>query len=46
MAITPLDQKAALIILELEKGIVSYPAVHPIDDLVKRILELLKKRFE
>jgi isochorismate hydrolase len=30
MAITPLDQKAALVIIDLQKGIVSYPTAHPI----------------
>jgi nicotinamidase-related amidase len=40
MAITPLDQKAALVIIDLQKGVVSYPTAHPIDDVVKRASEL------
>jgi hypothetical protein len=40
MAITtPLDQKAAVII-DLQKGVVSYPTARPIDDVVKRASEL------
>lgn len=40
MAMTPLDLKAALVIIDLQKGIVSYPTVHPIDDVVRRASEL------
>jgi nicotinamidase-related amidase len=40
MAITPLDQKTALVIIDLQKGIVSYPTAHPIDGVVKRASEL------
>jgi nicotinamidase-related amidase len=40
MAMTPLDHKAALVIIDLQKGIVSYPTVHPIDDVVKHASEL------
>jgi nicotinamidase-related amidase len=40
MAITPLDHNAALVIIDLQKGIVSYPTVHPIDDVVKHASEL------
>ena len=35
MAITPLDAITALVIIDLQKGIVSYPTAHPIDDVVK-----------
>jgi nicotinamidase-related amidase len=35
MAITTLDQKTALIIIDLQNGIVGYPTVHPIDEVVK-----------
>jgi len=40
MAITPLDQKAALVIIDLQKGIVSNPTAHPIDGVVKHASEL------
>jgi nicotinamidase-related amidase len=40
MAISPLDLKTALVIIDLQKGIVSYPTVHPIDDVVKHASEL------
>jgi nicotinamidase-related amidase len=35
MAISPLDPKTALIIIDLQKGIVSYPTAHPIGEVVK-----------
>jgi nicotinamidase-related amidase len=34
MAITTLDPKTALILIDLQKGIVAYPAVHPIGEVV------------
>ena len=40
MAITPLDQKTALVIIDLQKGIVSYPTAHPVDGVVKHASEL------
>jgi nicotinamidase-related amidase len=40
MAMTPLDKKAALVIIDLQKGIVSYPTAHPIGDVVKHAAEL------
>jgi nicotinamidase-related amidase len=40
MAMTPLDLKAALVIIDLQKGIVTYPTVHPIDEVVRRASEL------
>ena len=36
MAVTTLDQKTALIVIDLQKGIVSLPAVHRISDVVQR----------
>ena len=36
MPITTLDPKTALIIIDLQKGIVSLPAVHPTSDVVKQ----------
>ena len=35
MPITILDPKTALIVIDLQKGIVAYPTVHPIDGVVK-----------
>jgi nicotinamidase-related amidase len=40
MAISPLDLKTALVIIDLQKGIVAYPTAHPIDDVVKHAGEL------
>jgi nicotinamidase-related amidase len=36
MALTTLDPKTALIVIDLQKGIVAYPTVHPIGDVVER----------
>jgi nicotinamidase-related amidase len=36
MPITTLDPKTALIIIDLQKGIVSLPAAHPISDVIKQ----------
>jgi nicotinamidase-related amidase len=35
MAVTTLDPKTALIVIDLQAGIVSYPTVHPISEVVK-----------
>ena len=35
MTVTILDPKTALIVIDLQKGIVSLPTVHPIGDVVK-----------
>jgi nicotinamidase-related amidase len=35
MPVTSLDTKTALILIDLQKGIVAYPTVHPIDEVVK-----------
>jgi nicotinamidase-related amidase len=40
MAITTLDPKTALIVIDLQKGIVSYPTVHPMGEVVKHAAEL------
>ena len=40
MAVTTLDQNTALIVIDLQNGIVSYPTVHPIADVVKHAREL------
>jgi len=36
MAITTLDTKTALIVIDLQKGIVALPTAHPTDEVVKR----------
>lgn len=36
MAITTLDPVTALIVVDLQKGIVSYPVAHPIGEVIKR----------
>jgi nicotinamidase-related amidase len=36
MAVTTLDQKTALIVIDLQKGIVSLPTVHPIAEVVEQ----------
>jgi nicotinamidase-related amidase len=38
--VTTLDAKTALIVVDLQKGIVSRPAVHPMDGVVKHAREL------
>jgi nicotinamidase-related amidase len=40
MAITPLDANTALVIIDLQKGLASYPTVHPIDDVARHATEL------
>lgn len=40
MPLTTLDQKTALIVVDLQKGIVGFPAVHPADEIVKRAAAL------
>jgi len=41
MTVTALDPKSALIVIDLQKGIVGLPLLHPIDDIVKRTRALL-----
>ncbi len=36
MALTTLDPKTALIVIDLQKGIVALPAVHPMADVIKK----------
>jgi nicotinamidase-related amidase len=40
MPVTALDPKTALIVIDLQKGIVTYPVVHPIGEVVKRARSL------
>ncbi|POR47466.1 nicotinamidase-related amidase [Paraburkholderia eburnea] len=35
MTVTTLDPTSALVVIDLQKGILSLPAVHPMDDVVK-----------
>jgi nicotinamidase-related amidase len=36
VAITALDPKTALVVIDLQKGIVAYPTVHPIGEIMKQ----------
>ena len=36
MALTSIDPRAALIVVDLQKGIVGRPTVHPVDEVVRR----------
>ncbi len=40
MALTTLDQKTALIVIDLQKGVVALPTVHPIAGIVERAAAL------
>jgi nicotinamidase-related amidase len=40
MTTTTLDVKTALIVIDLQKGIVSFPTVHPIAEVIKRTSSL------
>jgi nicotinamidase-related amidase len=40
MPVTTLDPKAALIVINLQKGILSYPTVHPIGEVLKHTAAL------
>jgi nicotinamidase-related amidase len=40
MAISPLDANTALVIVDLQKGLVSYPTVHPFEDVARHAGEL------
>ena len=40
MTVTTLDPKTALVIIDLQKGIVCYPTVHPIGEVVERARSL------
>jgi nicotinamidase-related amidase len=42
MAVTTLDPNTALIIIDLQKGIVSMPTAHPVSDVVARAAALAK----
>jgi nicotinamidase-related amidase len=40
MAVTTLDPRTALIIIDLQKGIVAFPTVHPVGEIIKHAAEL------
>ena len=40
MAVTTLDPKTALIVIDLQKGIVTLPTVHPTSEVVKHASQL------
>jgi nicotinamidase-related amidase len=40
VTVTTLDPKTALIVIDLQKGIVSRPAVHPMDGVLKHVVAL------
>jgi len=40
MPLTTLDPKTAIVVIDLQKGIVAYPTVHPIGEVVKRARSL------
>jgi len=42
VTVTTLDPKTALIVVDLQKGIVSRPAAHPIDGVVKHVSTLIE----
>jgi len=41
MTITTLDPKTALVVIDLQKGIVALPTAHPVNGVVKHAVELL-----
>jgi len=42
MPLTKLDEKCALIVIDLQKGIVSLPTVHPVNEIVDRAARLAR----
>jgi len=40
MALTTLDPKTALIVIDIQKGIVQLPCAHPMADVIDRVLEI------
>ena len=41
MAVTTLDPKSALIVIDLQKGIMAAPTVHPIGEVIQRTASLV-----
>lgn len=47
MAVTRLDPKTALVVIDLQKGLISYPTIHPVSEMVarsKRLAEAFRER--
>ena len=42
MAITKLDPNAALVLIDLQKGVVGFPTVHPMNVIVGRAAQLAR----
>jgi nicotinamidase-related amidase len=42
MSLTALDPNAALVVIDLQKGLMAYPTVHPVDDIVDRAARLAR----
>jgi nicotinamidase-related amidase len=42
LALTTMDANAALVLIDLQKGIMGLPTVHPIDDIVQRLASLAR----
>jgi nicotinamidase-related amidase len=40
MSVTTLDAKTALVVIDLQKGLMSYPTLHPISDIVEESRQL------
>ena len=40
MALTTIDATPALVVIDLQKGIVALPTAHPVDDVVRNSAEL------
>ncbi len=42
MPLTKLDENSALVVIDLQKGIVSLPTVHPVGEIVGRVAQLAR----
>jgi nicotinamidase-related amidase len=42
MSLTQLDSTAALVVIDLQKGIVGFPAAHPADEIISRTAQLAR----
>ena len=42
MGISSLDPNTALLVIDLQKGILAFPMVHPVDDVVERASTLVE----
>lgn len=41
MTVTTLDPKTALIVIDMQRGILATPKVHPVDEVVKNIIKII-----